>query len=349
VSFRYTARTERRGLGKVVVVLAIVLVVLAIAGTVMARTYYHQNLKPVSQSQQNQLITIETGSTAHDIALLLKERGLIRSTWAFEWYVRSHNLRDRLQAGSYYLRPNQDVQTIATALTNGKVATDLVTILPAQRLSQVRQAFINAGFKAADVDAALEPGQYENLPVLASKPKGANLEGYLYPESFQKTANTKPQTVIRQSLELMQKNLTADIQASFVAQGLTVHQGVTIASIVEQEVSKLSDRPIVAQVFLKRFKIGMPLGADPTAFYGAIIAGAEPSVAYDSPYNTRIHKGLPPGPIGNVSATSLKAVAHPANTDYLFFVAGDDGTTYFSHTEEQHRALTKAHCTKLCQ
>jgi UPF0755 protein len=127
-----------------------------------------------------------------------------------------------------------------------------------------------------------------------------------------------------------------------------VHQAIILASIVEQEVGLKTDRPIVAQVFLKRYKEEIPLGADPTARYGAIMNGREPSVLYDSLYNTRIHKGLPPGPIGNVSVTSIEAVAFPAQTSWLYFVAGDDGVTHFSKTLEEHEELTRKYCTKLC-
>src|SRR5690606_152079 len=112
-----------------------------------------------------------------------------------------------------------------------------------------------------------------------------------------------------------------------------------------------SDKPQVAQVFLKRYQIGMPLGADPTAFYAAIVHGADPKdvgVGFDSPYNTRLHAGLPPGPIGNVAENSLKAVAFPAETDWLYFVAGDDGKTHFSKTLQEHEALTRQYCTQLC-
>jgi len=92
----------------------------------------------------------------------------------------------------------------------------------------------------------------------------------------------------------------------------------------------------------------MPLGSDVTAYYGSVAAGQKPSLTYDSPYNTLQHKGLPPGPISNVSQSSLNAVANPSNTDWLYFVAGDDGNTYFSHTIEEHEALTKQYCHKLC-
>ncbi len=330
------------------ILVVVVLLVMLIASVATVRHQYYQALQPLSASQRSQLVTIELGSTASQIAQQLEQAGLIKKRWAFEWYVRNNNLRDKLQAGSYYLRPSQSIQEIATVLTQGKVATDLITILPGQRLDQLRQSFIRSGFSADEVDIALDPKLYKNHAALADKPAGAGLEGYLYPETFQKHSGSKATEIITASLDEMQKRLTPSVRAGFVKQGLTVHQGIILASIVEQEVSNGSDRPKVAQVFLTRLQIGMQLGSDVTAFYGAIINGKTPSVLYDSPYNTRIHSGYPPGPISNVTQSSLEAVANPASTDYIYFVAGDDGVTYFSHTIDQHEALTAQHCKKLC-
>lgn len=328
---------------------AVIVVALGLLGAFGVQYFYRQNLKPVSASQRQVQVTIASGSSANDIAKTLHDKGVIKAPWAFEWYVRTNSLRDRLQAGTYSLRPSQTVEEIANALTNGKVDTSLVTILPGQRLDQIRSSLINnAGFAEADVDKALDPSLYMDHPALADKPVDATLEGYLYPDSFQKVSTTTPQTIIRASLDEMQKRLTPDIRTAFVRQGLTVHEGVILASIIEQEAGNAADKPTIAQVFLSRYRQGMMLGSDVTAFYGAVIADQEPTVFYDSPYNTRIHTGLPPGPISNVSSSSLEAVAKPASTDYLFFVAGDDGMTYFSHTNEEHEALTKEHCKKLC-
>lgn len=330
-------------------VLLVLLVVAGAAGAFTLQQKYSQNLQAPSASQKNVVVTIPSGSTAQEIGKRLEELGLIKASWAFEWFVRTHDARDRLQAGTYNLRPNQGVAEIVTLLTQGKVATDLVTILPGQRLDQIRSALINnGGFTEAEVTVGLNPELYADHPALVDLPAGANLEGYLYPDSYQKTDNTKVSTIIRASLDEMAAQLTPQIREAFKAQGLTVHEGVILASVVEQEVNKAEDKPVVAQVFLLRKSRGMELGSDVTAFYGAIKAGQEPSVLYDSPYNTRLHPGMPPGAISNVSANSLKAVAEPATTDYLFFVAGDDGKTYFSHTIQEHEALTAQHCRKLC-
>lgn len=325
-----------------------ILIVLLVVGVGFIRKTYLDNLKPVSSRQQAHVVTIAPGSTSSEIADNLYAKKAIRSDWAFEWYIRNHQLRDQLKAGTYVVYESQSVQEIVKTLVSGKEATDLVTILPGKRLGQIRDALIKADFKAEEVDAALEPAQYAEHPALTDKPADANLEGYLYPESFQKTAQTTPQEVIKQSLDQMQLRLTPEIRQAYSKQGLTVHQAVILASIVEQEVSNAPDRAQVAQVFLKRYKDNMSLGSDPTAFYGAIMDGQPASVLYDSPYNTRMHAGLPPGPIGNASESSLKAVAFPAQTDWVYFVAGDDGKTHFSKTLQEHEDLTRRYCTKLC-
>lgn len=326
---------------------ALLAVVVVIAGVLW---YSYQNgLKPVGGSSQAVSITVSAGATPKTIASELKKSHLIRSTWVFEYYARSRHASQYLQAGTYEFSASQSVQAIVAQLTHGKIATSLITILPGQRLDQIRQSLINQGFSADSVDSALEPTQYENNAMFAGKPVGSNLEGYLYPDSFQRTTDTSAKDIVEQSLTEFQKHLTSDIIAGFSAHGLTTYQGIIIASIVEQEAVKQSDRSQAAQVFLKRIQQNMPLGSDVTAFYGSILAGAGKSVTYDTPYNTRIHTGLPPTPISNVSDSSLTAVAHPSNTDWLYFVAGDDGTVYFSKTQAEHEALTAKYCKILCQ
>ncbi|MEO5627477.1 MAG: endolytic transglycosylase MltG [Candidatus Saccharimonadales bacterium] len=326
-----------------------IIVALLVGGIWAVRTYYQSNLKPVSSSQTAVIVKIPAGSTVNQIADILKENGLIRNSRVFTQYVRSQDAQNKLQAGTYSLTPSQGVKEITLILSGGDTLKNLFTILPGQRLDQIKSAMINAGFGADEVEQALNPALYANHPALVDKPVGSNLEGYLYPDSYQKTAETKPETIIRQSLDEMQKYLTPEVRNAFVTQGLTLHQGIILASIVEKEVSKPSDRPIVAQVFLKRLREGQLLQSDVVNIYGDILAGHEPSTTFDTPYNVYIHAGLPPGPVSNVSKNSLQAVAQPATTSWLYFVAGDDGTTHFSNTLEEHQALTKQYCKKLCQ
>ena len=346
---RYTSRApKRRWPPRIILILAAV-VFLALSGTIVVRKMYFDGLKPVKVGSDTvKLVTIERGATLDQISNQLKDQGLIRSPWAFKLYVGSKDARDALQAGTYSFSPRQSVAEIVVQLTHGKVATDLVTIVPGLRLDQIRETLANYGFSSADIESAMNPAAYANNPALVDKPPRASLEGYIYPESYQKDASTTPKQIIESALREMNKKLTPDLRTAFAERGLSTYEAIILASIVEKEVSKTEDRPKVAQVFLTRMHIGMLLGSDVTAFYGSFLAGVDPSVSYDSPYNTRIHLGLPPTPISNVTASSLQAVAHPANTDWLYFVSGDDGTTHFAHTLSEHEANVSRYCTKLC-
>lgn len=347
--YKYGKVVSSRGRipGRVLVVTAILLVALLVA-VVMVRSAYYERLKPVSDNQTVVIVTIEKGAPATEIGEQLQKKGLIRSSTIFQWYIRTNNVRDKLQAGTYALRPSMSVQEIVSLLVSGTVKSDLVTFVPGQRIDQIRQTLINSGFQPAEVDVALDPAQYAGHPALADKPAEANLEGFLYPESYQKDATTDPKVIVGEALDEMAKHLTPDIRSAFASRGLSVYQGVTLASIVEEEVSNQQERAQAAQVFLKRLQIDMPLGSDPTAFYGAIMRGVEPSTEVDTPYNTLLHKGLPPGPIANVTESSLRAIANPAATDWLYFVSGDDGVTRFSKTIEEHESLIRQYCKENC-
>lgn len=312
------------------------------------RYYYQVNLHALNKSQTTISFTIPSGATLRQTATKLKEEKIIKSSWAFERFVQNKNAADKIKAGTYELSPSYDVSQIVSIITEGKVATNLVTILPGKRIDQVKKAFIAAGYSVAEVDDAFRPDQYRNHPALVDKPVSASLEGYLYPESFQRTADTTPEQIIRSSLDEMQKRLTPELREAFSRQGLSVYRAVTLASVIEKEVSRPEDRAQVAQVFLSRLSQGKRLESDATAIYGAVLAGQAPSITFDSVYNTYTHDGLPPGPISNVTESSLQAVARPAGTDWLYFVSGDDGNTYFSRTLQEHEALTAQHCKKLC-
>jgi UPF0755 protein len=347
-SYNRFEKRRRGNLPQKILILLGVLVVLGIASLIGVRHIYYQKLGPVSDDQTTQIVTIETGSSSKDIADLLAKKHLIRSAWAFELYVHSKQVGDKLKAGTYALSPNQSTSEIIAVISKGAVTTNLVTILPGRRIDQVRADLINAGFKPDAVDRALDPTQYADMPVLAYKPAGASLEGLLYPDSFQRTADTDPAVIIRESLGEMAQHITTDLQTAYASQGLSVYQGLILASMLEKEVSKPSDRAQAAQVFLKRNHIGMMLGSDVTAFYGAIVAGKSPTTTYDSPYNTLLHEGFPPTPISSISENSLQAAGHPAGTDWLYFVAGDDGNTYFSTNLQDHEAYAAKYCHKLC-
>jgi len=329
---RQVRKRQPSWLKRILIVLA-ALVVLAAAGGLWVRSAYLNGLKPVdSSSQEVRTITIESSATPAEIAEQLKNAGLIRSTWVFRWFVNRSGVQGGLQAGTYELSPSQSLEQIVAILSHGKVTTNLITILPGQRLSSIREMLITEGFSERDVDAALNPAAYAGHPALIDKPIGASLEGYLYPESFHKTSATTPQEIVKQALDEMAKALTPDIREGIKAQGLTVHEGIILASVVGKEVSDNNpdDRPKVAQVFLKRLKIGMKLQSDATNNY-------PPS------FDTYSIAGLPPEPLSNVTQSMLAAVPSPASTDYLYFVTGRDCVTRFSATLAEHEALIQQH------
>jgi UPF0755 protein len=344
----YRVNNKFSRLPKLWLMAASVAFIIVIGGAVALRTWYVQNLAPVSSEQATQYFTVSPGESVHTIASNLKKAGLIRNVSVFETYVRSHDLLDKLQAGTFQLSPSMSVQQIVKKLSSGDVGQNLVTILPGQRLDQIEQAFAKHGYGQAEIDKAFSAATYAGHPLLASLPPAVSLEGLLYPDSFQKSPNTPAATLVRESLDEMQSKLTPDIQAGFAAQGLNLYQGIILASIVQKEVDLPNYQATVAQVFLLRLKQGMALGSDVTAYYAAAIAGQGRTLGVDSPYNTRLHAGLPPGPISNMEQNALIAVAHPSNTDYLFFVAGDDDKIYFAHTDEQHQANISKYCHKKC-
>lgn len=332
-------------IGSTIVIAIFLISIIAFSG---AKYWYRNQLKPISIQSRSEVIEIKSGTNASEIAQLLQKKHIIRSANAFLWYLKLNSINSDLQAGTYELDASSSVQQIVDQLAGGKVANNLFTILPGQRLAQIEAAFAKAGYSASDIADAMNVENYKNHPAFANKPPSASLEGYLYPDSYQTTASSKPKQIIEQSLDMMAKKMTPDLIDSFAKNNLTPHQAIILASIVTKEVSDVKQKPIVASVFYNRLKVNMPLGSDVTYQYIAKILGVDPSPDIDSPYNTRKFAGLPPGPISNITKADLDAVAYPATTDYLFFVAGDDGKVYYSKTIQEHEALAKEHCKILC-
>lgn len=339
---------------KRLLIIGVAFFIVIVGGIFTARWYYNENLKPVSSSESITQITIPKGSALPDVAMLLGEQDIIRNSTVFQQYVRNNGAAEDIKAGTYELSPSYSVQQIVAIITEGKIASNLVTIPPGVRIDQVKSILKNAGFQDSEVTQALNPRNYADHPALVSKPTEASLEGYLYPESFQRTSETTAADIVTLSLNEMNDMLTPARIEAFAKRGFSTHQAVTLASIVEREVSDTNDRRQVAQVFQKRLEIGKELQSDATASYGAALDGTletlsySETLAYSSPYNTYEVSGLPPGPISNVTESALQAVAEPANTDWLYFVSGDDGTTYFSKTLEKHEELTQQYCRELC-
>lgn len=322
-----------------------VLLVLSLGGVWL---WYASQLAPVnSNDTQKQLVTIVAGSTPTDIADTLKENDLIRSQTAFLWYTRFEGVQNSLQAGTYRLSKSESTQDIVQHLTNGTVDTFDITFIPGETLAKSREVFLKAGYDEQEVDTAFK-ARYDS-PLFEGKPATADLEGFIYPDTYRFGAGATVESILEHIFDTYNKAIeTNGLKDKFKAQGLTLFEGITMASIIQKEAVGGDERQI-AQVFLKRYSIGMKLGSDPTYQYITDKLGVPRDLNYDSPYNTRRYEGIPPGPIANPGLTALKAVGDPAPGDYLYFLSGDDDVTYFSKTFEEHERNIVEHCKIKCQ
>jgi UPF0755 protein len=295
-------------------------------------------LRPVSpKSSNSSSYELVKGARAEEVARQLDEHGIIRSRTAFTIYSIVTGLRRKLQAGTYELSPSDSTPAVIKLMAGGKIAASQLVVPDGVSLSRIRQIAIERGVSATELDAALKATDYTNA-ALKGRPAGLSLEGYLYPDSYTLPKPASAQVVVQAMLDNLDRKLAAtDVAQGFAAQGLSLHQGLTLASIVEKEASKQDDRKMVAQVYLNRLKIGQRLEADPTVIYAANLLGVDFNTALDSPYNTYRVVGLPLGPICSPSLNSMQAVAHPTPNDYYYFLADKQGKTHYARTFAEHQ------------
>jgi UPF0755 protein len=325
--FQDTKRSKVLGIGLFVI---IAVWVMAVVG------WYQYNLRPVSASTHGKLVIINPGKSVDMIADTLAQQELIRSATAFKLYVTLHGLRGRLQSGAFDLRPNQSSREIAKIITSGKTASQKLVVPEGFTISAIKARAATFGIKPEDFDAALQQDLAGTKA--AQRPAGVSLEGYLFPDTYTVTPTTTAQQLVRAMVDNFDKKVTDDVVAGFAAQGLTLHQGLTLASMVEREVSVPAERKLVAGVFLNRLKIGQRLESDPTTDYAAALAGVRFNLRLNSPYNTYVAPSLPPGPICSPGMDAMRAVGSPTVSSYYYFVSGRDGITRFAETFPEHDA-----------
>lgn len=325
-----------------------IVLVLLLGSGLAGFLWYKKELSPVDAgSTTTQRFTVVTGSTPDQIGQSLEEARLIRSQTAFSLYTRLSGTRNKLQAGVYSLSPSESTEDIVTHLVSGKVDTMSITFLPGATLADDREVLLKAGYDVAAVDTALK--KHYTSPILADKPADKDLEGFLYGETYQFSPDATPEEIIQRALdEFSDVAAKNNLAARFKARGLTLYQGITLASIIQRETATSSSQKTVAEVFYNRLKIGMVLGSDVTFHYAAKKLGVPAIYTLDSPYNTRIYPGLPPGPIATPGLSALLATAEPDTGDYLYFLSGDDGVMYYAKTAEGHEANITAHCQIAC-
>jgi UPF0755 protein len=285
--------------------------------------------------------TIRKGSSFREAAESLSAHGLVRSARAFAWYA---TLRDRdrsLRWGTYVLRSGMSWEQMLDALRVGRGVIHVVTFPEGLAISDIEPMLMDALDLSKDsLDAAVrDTALLHELDIPTH-----TLEGYLFPDTYTFPDKTSARDAVRMMVERFEHEWKPEWTAQAGAMKLTRHDIVTLASIVEREVRRDEERPVVAAVYLNRLKIGMPLMADPTISYAL---GKKPGrvllkdLRVKSPYNTYERAGLPPGPIGSPGAASIVASLYPAKVPYRFFVAAPDGHHEFRRTYAEHLEAIK--------
>jgi UPF0755 protein len=301
---------------------------------------------PGAGSAPPRIVYIKPKTKVQDIAEALAEAGVIQSRWSFVALAYLQGSLTRLHAGEYEFSPGTPLLEILRKLEAGRVVTHQVTIpegftaLDIARLLGSERLVDADRFKALVEDADF----VESLGV-----PGESLEGYLFPDTYRLTRGMAEEEIIRIMVSRFRQAAPKDFDAQAERLGLDAHEVVTLASLVEKEAKLDRERPIVAAVFLNRLQLNMPLQSDPTAVYGT----ENPSrritpddLRRETPYNTYLKAGLPPGPIANPGLASLRAVLSPAPVKFLYFVAKNDGTHSFSRTLEEHTQAVRKYQMK---
>ncbi len=346
--FKHNEVAKKRSWLRIVLMIVPVVLVFLGASYYAVNQWYQDNLQPVSEVQTaDVVVVVESGSSVREIGDQLKDLGVIRNSTVFSWYVGRQESRGELQAGTYKFNSGQSVEEIVERLVTGDVATNLFTILPGKRLDELEEDLLAFGLPPDEVTSAIN-NRYDH-PLFANTPSNATLEGYIFPDTYELTIDGDVSDLLVRSFDEFEALLTPELLAGIEKQGLTLHEAIILASIVHEESANVDDQVTIAQVFHKRLNSDIPLGSDPTFIYVAAITGEEATPDLDNPYNTRIYGGLPPGPISNFNLSALEAVANPSDTDFLYFVAGDDGTTHFTRTLAEHEAAIAKYCFEACK
>ena len=301
-------------------------------------------------------LVVESGDTASDIGMRLQAADIIDSASAFDRLAKIMGAESHLAAGEYEFLQGTSVLDALTRVRDGLTAARIVTLREGLRIEEVAQILEARGVVSADdflaaANSIAASGTAVDTDLLASRPTSSTLEGYLYPATYSFPRSIDATQVVLMMIDALSTRLTPELRAEAQAEGLTVHQVLTLASIVEREAVLPEERPLIASVYLNRMAQGMPLQADPTVQYALTQRPGSvqefgywkrslslDDLQYASTYNTYVQPGLPPGPIANPGIDSIMAVIRPAKTNYLFFVATGDGGHVFAETFEEHLA-----------
>jgi UPF0755 protein len=279
-------------------------------------------------------ISFPSGSGIRQLANELKAGGVIRSSWHFVLMTRLRGDAHRLKAGEYRFSDGMTPDIILRKIVSGEVDYRKFTLPEGYSMYQAAELLEQKGYFKRD--AFLEKCRDKAL-LLRLGLNEASAEGYLYPATYNLPRGGSEEQLLEQMIGKFNTSY-ATINGEGTGQ-LSRHEIITLASIIEKEAVSAEEKPLISSVFHNRLRIGMPLQSDPTAVYGVRAFTGKVSKAdilRPSPYNTYLNKGLPPGPIGNPGRDAVQAALNPPETDYLYFVARQDGTHQFSRTLEEH-------------
>ncbi len=295
---------------------------------------------PAGNSNEAKIFTIEQGSGNTKIATDLKNQGLIEYPWLFLGFIRYKNLNNKMQVGKYELKDTMTISEIADILSQGKIAENQVTFPEGFTIDQMARKLEEQKIvKAADFKKATKV--YYPYRFLDDRSKVNTLEGFLFPDTYKFTLDATTDSIVEKMLNNFDKKLTGQMREDIKKTNMNIYEVITTASIIEKEVPNLEDQKVVAGIFYKRWNSDMLLQSCATLQYilktnKKIFSQADTQIA--SPYNTYLHKGLPPGPICNPGISAIEAAIYPTKTDYLFFLSAKDGKTIFAKTYEEQLA-----------
>jgi UPF0755 protein len=271
------------------------------------------------------------------IARYLAAEGVIRSQATFVGLSLIRGTARSLKAGEYEVPQGASLLAVLRLLETGRVKPHLLVLPEGFTIRELARQLEAEGIGPATevIRVATDPMMAWNLGIEAS-----SLEGYLFPDTYQVTKGTRVEEILSRMVQRFRDRVgTPEVVARARQRGFSLHQLVTLASIVEKETALAPERPIIARVFLNRLERDMPLQADPTVAYAMAKEGRPPTrddLQTDHAYNTYRNRGLPPGPIGSPGRLTIDAVLDPANVPYLYFVSIDDRAHHFSTTLEEH-------------
>ncbi len=304
---------------------------------------------PISDDPSPVPFTVAVGENARTVGAKLVEQSFITDADLFRLFLRYNGLDASLEAGDYTLRRNMNMREIAQVLQKASFEEVVITIPEGWRAEQVAELLTReAIMDGALFLATVRQGSTVSHPLLADLPPGSSYEGYLFPDTYRLPVDGTPEDLITRMLDNMAEKLPPNAADLAAAQGYTFHDILIVASIVEREAVVPAERPLIASVYLNRLAQGMFLQADPTVQYAMGYQTASDQwwktpvtldeySEVDSPYNTYLYGGLPPGPIANPGIDSIMATLQPEPSTYLFFMGcGGEGAHLFAEDFETH-------------